>query len=348
MKKVIENFQPQGGMHCISNALKQVFAYYQHPLSEAMIFGLASGISFVYVNQASSPMVSGRSKIAEFENNLAKRLQISIKCKSYKDYAKVEMITKNMIDLDEPVLIYVDMPYLSYLSLPTTSHFGGHAVVLFGYDDEQNIYFVSDRDHHDFPIRIPTGLTAQDYHLVEYQEMKQARTSTHRPFPANNKYLTFDFTNYKKIDKAILQEAIQETCETMLNPPAHLLGIQGILKFSKEIRKWKTFTPQKLKLSGTSNYFMIHEDGGTGGGIFRNLYGNFLIEAAPLLKNEKFIELGEQFIKVSKQWDEIANDLWTLSLTCDISLLDKMSNSLMDIYTIEKNLFETLQQMISK
>ena len=60
-----------------------------------------------------------------------------------------------MIDQDKPILIYVDMPYLSYLGLNKNSHFGGHAVVLFGYDNELERFWISDRDNHDYPIRTP-------------------------------------------------------------------------------------------------------------------------------------------------------------------------------------------------
>ena len=135
----------------------------------------------------------------------------------------------------------MDMPYLSYLGLNKNSHFGGHAVVLFGYDDDQEQFWISDRDNHDYPIRTPLGEIAEDYHLVSYQEMEQARSSTHRPFPAKNKYLIIDFQGYKQVDRKILIQAIAETCDTMLNPPAKLLGINGILKFSKEILKWEKF-----------------------------------------------------------------------------------------------------------
>ena len=34
---------PQGGKHCITNSLKQIFSYYGYLLSEEMMFGLASG-----------------------------------------------------------------------------------------------------------------------------------------------------------------------------------------------------------------------------------------------------------------------------------------------------------------
>ena len=176
--------------------------------------------------------------------------------------------------------------------------------------------------------------------------MKQARNSTYRPFPAKNKYLLFDFQGYKEIDKKILTEAIAETCDAMLNPPAKLLGINGILKFSTEILKWEKFNPNKMKLSGTTNYFQISKDGGTGGGIFRKMYGDFLIEASTILDNKNIAMLGTEFIEVATQWDNIAEDLWQLSLSGDASLLQKMSKELIAIYYQEKNLYQSLQKVL--
>lgn len=262
MKKVIEDFNPHGGKHCITNSLKQVFTYYGYPLTEQMIFGIASGLSFCYINLANSPMVSGRTKVFEFEAKLAKRLNMTIERKTGKDYPSILRKTKSRIDNNDPVLIYVDMAYLRYLQLDKNSHFGGHAVVLFGYDDTTEKFWISDRDNHDFPIRTPKGTISQDYHCVDYHEVEQARTSQHKPFPANNKYLVFDFNGWRPIGKEVLLEAIRETCETMLNPPASLLGINGIKKLSKEILKWNRFSLDKLSFAGITNYFQISHDGG--------------------------------------------------------------------------------------
>ncbi len=347
MQNVVKDFNPQGGKHCITNSLKQIFSYYGYPLSEEMMFGLASGLSFLYLNQSSSPMINGRIKVFEFEKKLADRLNISIQCRSGSDYKKISQISKDMIDQNKPILIYVDMPYLSYLGLNKNGHFGGHAVVLFGYDNELEQFWVSDRDHHDFPIRTPFGEIAEDYHLVSYREMEQARSSVHRPFPAKNKYLLLDFQGYRQIDREILTQAIAETCDTMLHPPAKLSGINGILKFSTEILKWEKFSLDKIKLSGTTNYFQISKDGGTGGGIFRKMYGDFLIEAAAILDNINIVMLGTKFLETATLWDKIAEDLWQLSLSGNVSLLQKMSKEIMDIYCQEKNLYQSLQKLLT-
>ncbi len=346
MKRIVNNFEPMGGKHCITNSLKQIFTYYGYPISEAMLFGIASGLSFIYINQSASPMVSGRTKVFEFENKIAKRLNIEIKCKSHKDYTKIMQVTKNMIDTNNPVLIYVDMPYMKYLHMDPHSHFGGHAVVLFGYSNEERKFWISDRDNHDYPIRIPTGDIAMDYHIVSYEELEKARSSSYRPFPAHNKYLTFDFNNFRDINKIILKESIVEVCDSMLNPPAQLLGINGIKKFSKEILKWKDFDSKKLTLACVTNYFQISADGGTGGGIFRKLYGEFLIESASIINDDRLIDLGNQFINISQDWDKIAADLWKLSQSLNVELLKEISASILDMYNNEKELYSLLKNTI--
>lgn len=344
MRKIVDKFVPQGGKHCITNSLKQIFYYHGIEMSEEMMLGLGSGLSFLYLNQAASPMINGRCKIFEFEEKLAQRLNINIRCKTGSNYEKIQQKTKEMLDKDNPILIYVDMPYLKYLGLNENSHFGGHAVVLFGYDEEKQEYLISDRDNHDFPIRTPFGHIAEDYHLVSFDELKQARTSTHRPFPAKCKYLEIDFNGYLFPDRMVLAKAIKETCNIMLNPPAKLLGLNGINKFSKEILKWRNFTPEKLKLAGVTNYFQISKDGGTGGGIFRKMYGNFLIEAAPILENSIFEKLGSELIEIGEAWDQIAELMWELSLGADTALLMTMSEMIHHIWIRETNIISKLAQ----
>lgn len=346
MAKMIQEFVPQGGKHCITNALKQVFQFYNCPLSEEMLFGLGEGLDFTYINLASAPLVSGRSKIIDFEAVLSKRLGISIKVRQSKDYAKVFQKTKEMIDGNHPVVVYVDMPYMDYMGMDPDSHFGGHSVVLFGYDDEQQCFCVSERDGSDYPIRTPKGDIHSDYHLVSYAQMEKARSSNSRPFPANNKYLTFDFSGYQGVSYDVMKTSIQNTCDRMLHPPAKLKGVNGIAKFSKEVKKWRAFDADKLKRAGATNYFQIHGDGGTGGGFFRNMFGGFLLEAAPLMQNEAIEEIGHCFVDLGEKWDGVARNMWKLYETGDAALLGDMSRDIMEQHDMEVLLLSKLQEIM--
>ncbi|MGG5368743.1 BtrH N-terminal domain-containing protein [Enterococcus sp. AZ196] len=347
MEYIIEDFTPSGGKHCITNALKQVFDYYDHPLSEAMLFGLGSGLAFTYINLANSPMISGRTKPIEFEEKLAERLTIKAKCRKPKNYENCLVKTIKLIQQNHPVLIYVDMPFMKYLEMAPSSHFGGHAVVLFGFDEEKRLFYVSDRDNSDYPIRTPRGEIASDYHLVSYQEIEQARSSSFRPFPAKNKYFEFDFSTYTEPLTTSIIAAIKDTCKSMLNPPAKLLGINGIIKFSQEILKWQHFSQDKLKIAGITNYFQISQDGGTGGGIFRKMYGEFLLEVDAILPNKGIAELAAGFIHLGDQWDILAADLWYLGETGDSKILKPLSKQISEMATTERALLQQLELTIN-
>lgn len=346
MKKIVNGFSPIGGKHCITTALRQVFEYYNYKITEEMIFGIGSGLSFCYINLEKSPMISGRTKPFEFEDKLGKRLNIEMKCKSSVKYKSAFEKTIKMINEDRPVLIYADMPYLDYLNLDENNHFGGHAVVIFGYDDEKEKFYISDRDNSDYAIRTPRGNISEDFHLVDYVQLEKARNSNHRPFPAKNKYLDINFNEYTTITKSIIFSSINDTCESMLNAPAQLLGLNGINKFSKEVLKWSKFDEAKLKTAGITNYFQINADGGTGGGIFRKMYGNFLIQSGNIVNCEQMKQLGIEYIAISEKWDEIGHLMWRLYETIDKQLLQEISCILREIHKEETDVLTKLQKIV--
>ncbi|MHC5217688.1 BtrH N-terminal domain-containing protein [Enterococcus sp. LJL128] len=346
MKVVLEEFVPQGGHHCITNAVKQVFAYYGHPMTEAMIFGLGEGLDFTYVNLANAPLVSGRSKTIDFEKILAKNLGIDVQIKKSRIAEKAEAAAKKELSSGHPLLIYVDMAYLNYLQMEDAGHFGGHSIVLFGYDDENELFYVSDRDQTSQPIHTPKGLMGSDYHLVGFEEIKCARSSRHRPFPANNQAVSFDLSNFKGVTEHMLIQAISNTCERMLFPEAKLKGISGIEKFSREIKRWSKFDSQKLQLAAVTNYFQINHRGGTGGGIFRKLFGTFLIESSNLLRQPILAEIGNAFVELAQQWDRLADSLWALSENGNVSALLELSEVIYSLYQKELMLLNRLKKEI--
>ena len=291
-------------------------------------------------------MVCGRTKVFELEKVLTQVLGVDIKCRQSSDYKNALKKTKLMLDNDEPVLVYVDMPYLGYLQLDEDSHFGGHAIVIFGYDDEEEVFYVSDRDHSDFPIRSPKGMLSEDFHKVPYEQMERARSSVHHPFPAKNKYLQIDLSNCHDVDSDMILDSIRSTCEAMLQDKAKLLGLNGILKFSQEITKWAKFDDEKLKRTAIGNYFLISKDGGTGGGIFRRMYGDFLIESSGIVKALDLEAYGRDYHGIADRWDDVADLLYELHETGDRELLAKASDIIKDLHGRESALMHALQQSV--
>lgn len=312
-----------GGSHCITNSLKQMFSFYEYQISEEMLFGLGSGLGFIYLNLHNSPFISCRIKPFVFEENIGELLNIEIKVKSSsKKEVALNKLLKNL-DVGTPVMIYGDMVYLPYLNLGTENHFGGHSIVVCGYDIDKKIFYVSDRDAQERAIHTPQGAVAEDYHEITFDDLMKARDSKYRPFPPKNKWIDFDFSEVLEINDVIIKKAILKNSSDILDAPAHLLGINGIRKFSREILKWNKFPSDKLKISGITNYFMIDEKGGTGGGAFRTMYGNFLIEASHFVGDLK--NKGNEYLEIGQLWDELASMMMNLYEEADYSMLKKMS-----------------------
>ncbi len=61
---------------------------------------------------------------------------------------------KAMLRVNQPTICYGDMAYLPYFALPEVAHFGGHAFVVFGLDEDQDTVYISDRGKKPFTIII--------------------------------------------------------------------------------------------------------------------------------------------------------------------------------------------------
>ncbi len=349
MRYVVKNFLPSSGSHCVSNSIKQVFHFYGHSISEEMIFGLASGLNFFYseFKNIPYPVIGGRTKIGDFEENLACNLGISIETYATSSTMKAYNEMKQLIDKNVPVIIYVDMNALSYLGMPQDVHFGGHTVVVFGIDEVEGIAYVSDRDSKKRSITLNPAEKPSDYHKVALDELSRARDSRYNPYPPKNKWLTFDLSGMWKIDQNIIFEAIRETCTVMRCPPMKNLGLNAIRHFAQKVKEWKNYNEENFKRATFNAFIMIDEKGGTGGGAFRRMYGNYLRECAPITGLEEMESIGKEYVTLSEWWDDVADKLFEMSTSGNVNELDEVADLLTYIHHKEDNLIQHLCIIVS-
>jgi hypothetical protein len=332
---IAAGFRPRGGHHCVTNALASVLAGRGHEFSEAMLFGLGGSLGFVYLNLGGLPFIGGRNKTEEASALLEKRLGLRLRTRRPADGSAFESAIRE-IDAGRPVMVYADMPYLGYLNLPETSHFGGHAVVIGGYDRERRVFLVSDRDAAGWPVHTPAGPVASDWHEVGFDDMARARGSAHRPFPARNAWVEVDDAGLRPVDAAMLAGAIRDNMAEMLQDKAQLLGAAGIRKLAAELSGWARLPDARLRLAGISNHFMVDAKGGTGGGLFRRMYAAFLGEAAAWLPGVAGFAAG--YRELAAAWDRFGAALWELGETGDRAMLASMSWQAADLAANEEGL----------
>jgi hypothetical protein len=231
-------------------------------------------------------------------------------------------------------MLNVDMGFLPYFDLPEDYHFGGHAIVVGGYDPVNKDVLIADRD--------------KDLHLVPWDDLVKARGSKFKPFPPRNTWFTFDFSQKRPPSPSEIQEAIGEVCSNMLEGPISNLGVRGIRKAAKRVLKWPdTMNKEELRWACFNIHIFIDAEGGTGGGIFRYMYGRFLEEAADIMGNPKLAEIGEDLKVIGDKWQGVA-DLFKQGSKMEdpTPILERTTAPLLEIADLEDAVWKALTQIV--
>jgi hypothetical protein len=299
MLKPLDGFQAFSTHHCITGALRHIYEFHHYPISEEMLLGLGAGVGFLYWHQkGSDPFYGGRANferpgVEGLEKTVGRRTGVQVESHRTRSARKAEKALLKLLATGEPVMIMVDMGFLPYLNLPEGYHFGAHAVVVAGHDPETHEVLVADRD----------GVL----HTVSWEYLARARGSPFKPFPPQHGWYTFDFHAKRAPAAEGNRQAIREVVEGMLDPPICNFGVQGIRTAVKRTLEWpELMHKEQLRRTCFNIYVFIDAAGGTGGGIFRYMYGRFLHEAAAITGEPRLAEVGQQMRDIGDRWQEVA------------------------------------------
>jgi hypothetical protein len=172
-------------------------------------------------------------------------------------------------------------------------HFGYHAVVACGYDEQCRQVLLADRD--------------EALHPVSLEALARARGSRYKPFPPQHAWYEFDFNRPHPPERGEVLKAIGHCAAGMLEPPIRNLGIQGIHTAAQRIRRWpEQMGDQELRAACFNCGIMIDARGGTGGGLFRLMYARFLEEAAELTGQARLQAAGIAMQAAGDCWETVA------------------------------------------
>ncbi len=349
MRHVIEDFKPLEGYHSVSTSIRQVLNHAGSPFTEEMVFGMASGLFFSYQEENGLPLISGRTGVGYFEESLGCNLGISIEVQSTDDAGRAEQELRSQVLNDIPVIVYVDAKLLGCPG-PAEKDSGPYSIVVFGVDDEEGVAFISDR--HGMSGGKPGG--ENRFHTVSLRDLERSRGSSGGHFSPDNRWLSFDLSGMWTINRNIVVEAIRETCTKMSCPCIPNIGLNGIELFCKKLQEWHSFDDRTLRRSALHAYLAIHENGGTGGGAFRRMYGNFLKEGSRIVRSGPITgsrpisglgcleKIGGEYIMLSERWDAAAEGFLNIYRTGDESRLCFIAESIRDIFEKEKKIIAQL------
>jgi len=293
---VIQGFKEFAGKHCETSALKRVLDYHGLFLSEEILLGLGGGVGFIYwyMKPVSSPFIGTRNgRVPDFLKGACRRIGADLTLVETSSSKKGYEELKAVLHAGEPAVVYGDIAYLPYFAVPEIAHFGGHAFVVFGLDEERDEMYIYDRGRH--PV------------TVSIADLEKARSSKYPPFPPKHRLLKIKYPSQIMNLENGIREAIRACCQNMLGPPIKNIGLAGMEKWSKVVTRW----PEQFKgmnlFGALMNGFIYIETGGTGGSGFRLMYARFLGEASSIIGKPALSEVAEMMRESAKVWSEIAS-----------------------------------------
>lgn len=335
----IKDFQALDGCHCVTSSFRKICAFNGYDISEEMLFGLGAGLGFMYWHQRGSlPFFGGRSS-NDFNQALSQRTGIQIVEHETTSRTRAEQELLKMLDDDQPVCLYADMAYLTYLDLPEDAHFGGHLIVVAGYDAATRQAIVADIEPN------MTGVKTGHFYTLSLEQLALARASKYRPFPPKHHWFTFDFTHAHPPDRTAIYDAIDHTAQAMLHPPIKNMGVAGIRTAAQRVRQWPAQFDEAALHAALFNVYVYTEIGGTGGGLFRYMYSRFLNEAADLTGDSQLREASRQVSTCAEQWRTLAQPLaQSFEIGSAASAIPNLISQLEQVARLEETAWQMLKR----
>ena len=324
---LVDDYVHRTGEHCASTALRNLMGHAGTELSEGMIFGLASGHGFFYLESDDlSPTRMFHGRTATLEQDFAENTGLPMTDRIEPDDDVAWQRLRESIDAGRPVMVSTDTFYLGYHN--TTSHFPGHRCVVVGYDDASESVYVADRKF-------------DDYQLCSYDELRASRNAKDYPASCENQYgdVTGPLAFGRPIAEAV-PVALLRNARAMLEPDSPLpAGIPAMRKLAADLAGWKSL--EDWSWAARFGYQVVVKRGAAGT-FFRSLLADFLREAAPLVPGLSSVAPAAAIDSIAARWCDLAALLREQSEreTCDPELFAAAGRVASELADREARFFE--------
>ncbi|MFI7231563.1 BtrH N-terminal domain-containing protein [Nonomuraea angiospora] len=321
----VKDVDTRGTQHCETTALGVLLRHQGLDLSEPMLFGLGSGLSFIYWDSKNMdfPFLGGRVKPFDLTRNLAARLGLELQVQETASPRRAWENAAAPIDAGRPVGLQLDSYHLDYFS--SKVHFGGHVVAMYGYDD-----------HHAYLVDTDQQGGAVSTSLTTLAQARAARG----PMAAKHRSFTLTAPRDPPSPRDHIIPAITACAGAFLNPPIANVGHRGIDKAGKLVRTWLQRTDDPRR--DLPQAALLMEKAGTGGALFRNLYRDFLAECVQLLDSSHLRTGHGLYVEAATLWTEAAALITKAGESGEADHLVQAGTVLCDLSRIERAAMQAL------
>ena len=271
----MNNFQHQHTAHCESGVMSTMLKAQGVDFNEAMIFGLASALTFVYfplIKVNGMPLISYRMPPKSIIKNVAKRLKVRLNIQKFRSPQAGQQALDQALAEEKLVGLQTSVFWLPYFPSEMRFHFNAHNLIVYG--KEQNDYLISD------PV-------FESVQRCTAEDLQRARFAKGALAP---KGLMYYFENQPDLTQIDLPNLIRK----------------AIRKNAKQIEKLATHPSEKYKRLYLGHIVRMQEEIGTGGAGFRYLYAYFLEQAANICQEPKYKLASEQMTEIGDMWRQFA------------------------------------------
>lgn len=309
---MIENYPNQRRLHCETGAFVSMMEYNGLEMSEAMAFGMGSGLYFLYtpyikIMGMTYPIF--RALPFTIIRSVSKRLGLGYhEMKFGNDVDKATATLDALIDKQIPVGVSVDGGGLTYFArmnqlnatIQGGLHMNGHIICIVG--KEGSDYFIADTD-----FRLPND----NYVTLDEKTLREIRFAP--GFAAPHGMLFYfdampkDTLSPEKTKHAITA-GMKRTVHNILGIPFRYFGPKGIHYLANDLRTWEQKYDEKKIDNLMLWLYRFIERAGTGGAAYRYLYADFLKESADLFQSEALSDSQTIIRQAADGWRQFSID----------------------------------------
>jgi len=329
------NFTHHQSAHCENGVASNLLKHNGLNISEPMIFGIGSGLFFVYlpflkVNYA--PAISYRPMPGQIFNKAAKRLGLKIKRQKFSSEANAIKALDENLKNNIPSGLQVGVYNLTYFPDEYRFHFNAHNLVVYGKTETD--YLISD------PVM-------ENVTTLTHAELNKVRFAKGAFAPRGQIYYPIQVPANVDLKGAIIK-GIKNTCRDML-APMPIIGVRGMRLVAKLIKKWPVKEGTKKANHYLAQVVRMQEEIGTGGGGFRFIYAAFLQEAAVVLGNDELQILSLEMTAIGDLWRDFAVEASRVykNRSTKVDVYNMLSDNLLVIADREEAFFKKLKKAIS-
>lgn len=295
----ITGYRLLGGIHPYTASFQKLIAFHgiqnpytQKPFTEPLLFGIGGGIGFAY-RLTKTDALGGLCVTLHFHNhwenslqfvaNIADRLGVRYEVFQSKSIARSDEALRNILGANQPVTYWLDKAVLPhYANIPR----GREEWVVNFVGIEGNVLTVDDLSKKLLPVT---------HELI---------AETRKTMPSlRNQFLSVTGARKLALDKAVRKGILD--CIDHLSHTTN--GLTSISKWAESLIDTKYSSSWPMLFSDATSLYRVLENVYESvtiqaGGNLRDMYGEFLTEAADILNKPALNDVAKLYKKLAKEW----------------------------------------------